>query len=38
MRELFQLINEYPGTSFALAFFIYTILEVIVSAFKRKQS
>ena len=37
MREFFEVINEYPFTSFFLGIFIIVIIEMIVDRYKNKD-
>jgi len=36
MRETFQLINEYPFTTFLIAIFLLVVIDMIADIFKRK--
>lgn len=35
MREFYELINEYPWTSFLLALFVYELLVVILNSWRK---
>lgn len=37
MREFFEVISEYPFTSFFLGIFIIAIIEMIVDRYKNKD-